>query len=215
MFGGTGCQPVGFGGSPKQSFKSGVRCAKLLSARCRQLQAGSLRSPRKEVLTRNQNPVWIGHMKTKTIVLTLALCFAAGTVCFAANPQMGTWKLNEAKSKFTPGTTKNTMVVYEASGNEVKVTVNGVDAKGKSAHNEWTGKFDGKNYPVTGDPTSDARSYKKIDDRTLELTVWHHGRIMTTGRVVVSADGKSRTVTTNGTDAKGKKFANTAVYNKQ
>src|SRR5260370_11666508 len=97
------------------------------------------------------------------------------------------------------------MVVYEAAGNDVKVTVNGVDAKGKSTHNEWTGNFDGKNYPVTGDPTSEARSYKKIDDRTLELTVWHHGRIMTTGRVVVSADGKSRTVTTNGTDAKGKR----------
>ena len=167
------------------------------------------------MLTRNQNPVLIGHMKTKTIVLTLALCFAAGAACFAANPQMGTWKLNEAKSKFTPGTTKNTMVVYEASGNEVKVTVNGVDAKGKASHNEWTGKFDGKNYPVTGDPTSDARSYKKIDDRTLELTLWHHGRVMGTGRIVVSADGKSRTVTTNGTDAKGKSFKNTAVYDKQ
>ena len=154
-------------------------------------------------------------MKTKTIGLTLALCFAAGTVCFAASPQMGTWKLNEAKSKFTPGTTKNTMVVYEASGNEVKVTVNGVDAKGKASHNEWTGKFDGKNYPVTGDPTSEARSYKKIDDRTLELTVWNHGRVNATGRIVVSADGKSRTVTTSGTDAKGKKFTNTAVYDKQ
>jgi len=167
------------------------------------------------VLTRNQNPALIGHMKTKTIGLTLAFCFLAGAACFAADPQMGHWKLNEAKSKFTPGTTKNTMVVYEASGNEVKVTVNGVDAKGKSTHNEWTGKFDGKNYPVTGDPTSEARSYKKIDDHTLALTIWHHGRVMGTGRIVVSADGKSRTVTTNGTDAKGKSFKNTAVYDKQ
>src|SRR6266478_4416381 len=141
-------------------------------------------------------------MKTKTIVLTLALCFAAGTVCFAADPQMGHWKLNEAKSKFAPGSPKNTMVVYEAAGNEVKVTVDGVDAKGKSAHNEWTGKFDGKNYPVTGDPTSEARSYKKIDDRTLELTVWHHGRVMATGRIAVSADGKSRTATVSGTTPK-------------
>ena len=154
-------------------------------------------------------------MKTKTIGLTLAISFLAGAPCFAANPQMGHWKLNEAKSKFTPGTTKNTMVVYEAAGNEVKVTVDGIDAKGKSTHNVWTGNFDGKNYPVTGDPTSDARSYKKINDRTLELTFWHHGRVTATGRIVVSADGKSRTVTTNGTDAKGKKFANTAVYDKQ
>jgi hypothetical protein len=168
----------------------------------------------KKTLTENQNPVLIAHMKTKNLGLTLAICFLAGAACFAADPQMGTWKLNEAKSKFDPGTPKNTMVVYEAAGNEVKVTVNGVDAKGKSAHNEWTGKFDGKNYPVTGDPTSDARSYKKIDDRTLALTVWHHGRVTATGRIMVSADGKSRTVTTNGTDANGKKIKSTAVYDK-
>jgi hypothetical protein len=169
----------------------------------------------KKILTENQNPVLIAHMKTKTFGLTLAICFLAGAVCFAANPQMGSWKLNEAKSKFVPGSPKNTMVVYEAAGDGVKVTVNGVDAKGKPTHNEWTGKFDGKNHPVTGDPTSEARSYKKIDDRTLELTVWYHGRILTTGRIVVSADGKSRTVTTNGIDAAGKRFKNTAVYDKQ
>jgi len=169
----------------------------------------------KKILTENQNPVLIGRMKTKTLGLTLAICLLAGATCFAADPQMGHWKLNEAKSKFAPGSPKNTMVVYEAAGDEVKVTVNGVDAKDKSTHNQWTGKFDGKNYPVIGDPTSEARSYKKIDDRTLELTVWYHGRILTTGRIVVSADGKSRTVTTNGTDAKGKRFKNTAVYDKQ
>jgi hypothetical protein len=168
----------------------------------------------KKILTKNQNPVLIAHMKRKTIGLTLAICFLAGAACYAADPQMGHWKLNEPKSKFDPGTPKNTMVVYAAAGNEVKVTVDGVDAKGKSTHNEWTGKFDGKNYPVTGDPTSDARSYKKIDDRTLALTVWHHGRVMATGRIVVSADGKSRTVATNATDAKGKKTKSTAVYDK-
>jgi hypothetical protein len=169
----------------------------------------------KKILTENRNPVLIAHMKTKTFGLTLTICFLTGAACFAANPQMGSWKLNEAKSKFAPGSPKNAMVVYEAAGDGVKVTVNGVDAKGKSTHNEWTGKFDGKNHPVTGDPTSEARSYKKIDDRTLELTVWHHGRILTTGRIAVSADGKSRTVTTNGIDAKGKRFKNTAVYDKQ
>ena len=154
-------------------------------------------------------------MRTKTIGLTLAFCFLAGAACFAADPQMGHWKLNEAKSKFMPGTAKNTMVVYEAAGNEVKVTVDGVDANGKSTHNEWTGKVDGKNYPVIGDPTSEARSYKKIDDRTLQLTLWYHGRVMATGRIVVSADGKSRTVAINGTDAKGKKVKNTSVYDKE
>ncbi len=154
-------------------------------------------------------------MKAKTIVLTLALYFVAAAVCFASDLQMGTWKLNEAKSKLAPGVSKNSTVVYEAAGDNVKVTVDGTDRDGKPAHNEWTGKFDGKDYPVTGDPDSDARSYKKVDDRTLELTVKKGGKVTFTGRIVASADGKTRTVTTSGTDSQGKKFKNTAVYDKQ
>ena len=154
-------------------------------------------------------------MKTKTIVMTLALCFAAGAVCFASDVQIGTWKLNEAKSKLAPGLPKNNTVIYQATGDNVKVTVDGTDLDGKPTHNEWTGKFDGKDYPVSGDPSSDARSYKKIDDRTLELTVKKGGKVTTTGRIVVSADGKARTVATSGTDPQGKKFKSTAVYDKQ
>ena len=154
-------------------------------------------------------------MKTKTIGLTLAISFLAGAACFAANPQMGTWKLNEAKSKVTHGMVKNNTVVYQSVLFDVKVTIDGTDEKGKSTHNEWKGKFDGKDYPVTGDPTSDARSYKKIDDRTLELTVKKNGKVTVTGRIVVSADGKNRTVNVSGTTPKGKKFKNTAVYDKQ
>ena len=153
-------------------------------------------------------------MKSKTIVVTLALCFLAGAACFAS-PQMGTWKLNEAKSKIAPGMPKNNTVVYEAAGDNVKVTVDGTDADGKPTHNEWTGKFDGKDYPVTGDPTSDARSYKKVDDRTLKLIIKKDGKVTVTGRIVVAADGKSRTVTVSGTDAQGKKFKSMSAYDKQ
>jgi hypothetical protein len=154
-------------------------------------------------------------MKTKTIASTLAVCFLTGAACFAADPQMGTWKLNEAKSKIKAGTTKNTMVVYEAAGDKVKVTTNGIDARGKAMQTQWTGKFDGRDYPVTGDSTSDARSYKKRDDRTLEFNSMYHGRLVGSGRIVVSADGKSRTVVVNGTDRDGKSFKNVAVYDKQ
>ena len=88
-------------------------------------------------------------MKVRSIVLILALCFVGVAVCSAADAQMGTWKLNEAKSKFAPGTPKNTTVVYEAAGERVKVTIDGIGSDGKPMHNEWTGKFDGKDYPVT------------------------------------------------------------------
>src|SRR5271157_1793435 len=95
------------------------------------------------------------HMRIRTILLTLATLFAAVVACFAAGDvNMGTWKLNEAKSKISPGTAKNVTVVYAPAGDAVKVTVDGVDADGKPAHNEWTGKFDGKDYPVTGDPAA-------------------------------------------------------------
>lgn len=154
-------------------------------------------------------------MKGIVILLTLAALFVGVTVCLADNPQMGTWKLNEAKSKFSPGATKNNTVVYEAAGDSVKVTVDGIDGAGNPSHNEWTGKFDGKYYPVTGDPTSDMRSYRKINNHTLALTAKKGGKVTLTGRIVVSANGRTRTVTTTGTDSKGKKVSNKAVYDKQ
>jgi hypothetical protein len=168
----------------------------------------------KKILTENQNPVLMGHMKIKTIGLTVAFCFLAGAVCFAADPQMGTWKLNETKSKATPGMGKITVVVYKSMFGQVKATVDGIDEKGKPTHNEWTGRFDGKDYPVTGDPNSDARSYTKVNDRTLDFAVKKGGKTTATGRIVVDADGKSRTVTASGTDPKGKKFKSTSVYDK-
>ena len=155
-------------------------------------------------------------MKAKPILLSLALCFAlSGAVCFASDVQIGTWKLNEAKSKLAPGMPKNHTVVYEAAGDNVKVTVDGTDSDGKPTHNEWTGKFDGKDHLVTGDPNSDVRSYTKIDDRTLGFNAKKGGKVTTSGRIVVSADGKSRTVTVSGTDSKGKKVSSIAVYDKQ
>ncbi len=92
-------------------------------------------------------------MRKKTILASLAVFLGGFALSLAAadNPWMGTWKLNEAKSKLAPGATKNHTVVYAAAGDNIKVTVDGVDKDGKPTHNEWTGKFDGKDYPVTGD----------------------------------------------------------------
>jgi hypothetical protein len=154
-------------------------------------------------------------MKARAIALTLATCVVGLTLCFAENANMGTWKLNEAKSNLGPSAPKNDTVVYEAAGDKVKVTVDGIGSDGKPTHNEWTGLFDGKDYPVSGDPNSDMRSYKKIDDHTLEFTAKNGGKVTISGRIAVAADGKSRTVTVKGTDPTGKKFTSTAVYDKQ
>ena len=155
-------------------------------------------------------------MKRMMCLLTFAVLFTAASACFAADDaNMGTWKLNEAKSKFSPGAAKNHSVVYEAAGDSIKVTVDGIGADGKPTHNEWTGKFDGKDYPITGDPSADTRSYKKVNARTMELTNKKAGKPVVTGKITVSADGKSRTVEVSGTDASGKKVTSTAVYDKQ
>ena len=153
-------------------------------------------------------------MRVKVIVLALAVIFASVVVGFADDPNMGTWKLNEAKSKFSPGAGKNHTVVYEAAGDMVKVTVDGTDSAGSPTHNEWTGNFDGKYYAVTGDPTSDMRRYRRINSRTLALTAKKGGKVVLTGRIGVSADGRRRTVTTKGTDSMGKPVRVTAVYDK-
>jgi hypothetical protein len=147
----------------------------------------------------------------KTIGLILTLCFFGAAFCFADDPQMGTWKLNETKSKFAPGVPKIQTVVYETVGDGVKITVDGTDKEGKPTHSEWTGKFDGKDYPVTGDPTSDMRSYTKVGDRVLKLTVKKGGNVTAAGRVVVSPDGKTRMVTATEAGA----FRAKAIYDKQ
>lgn len=154
-------------------------------------------------------------MKARTTILVLLVCLVAGAMCFASDVNMGTWKLNDAKSKIAPGMGKNDTVVYEAAGDNVKVTVDGTDSAGKATHNEWTGAFDGKDYAVSGDPTSDMRSYKRINAHTLELTDKKDGKTTFTARIVVSADGKSRTVTLKATDANGKMVKSVAVYDKQ
>ena len=153
-------------------------------------------------------------MKAKTIALTISLVFVSVALGFQDNPHMGTWKLNEAKSQFA-GKARNQTVVYEAAGDQIKITVDGVDENGNAVHNEWTGKFDGKDYAVTGDANSDMRSYRMIDKNTLELKGTKGGKPTVNGRIVVSQDGKTRTVSPTTTDAQGKKIKNVAVYDKQ
>jgi len=154
-------------------------------------------------------------MKIKTIVFTLAVFFASAVVCAAQSPHMGTWKLNEAKSHFSKGATKNNTVMYEAAGAQTKVTVDGTAADGSAVHSEWTGKFDGKYYAVTGSATGDMRSYARVNSRTLRFHEKKDGNVVLNGTITVSRNGKSRTVTTTSKNAAGKWMTNVAVYDKQ
>lgn len=154
-------------------------------------------------------------MKIQICLFALAVFLGSAFVCSAQNAQMGTWKLNEAKSKLAKGGPKNTSVVYEAAGDMIKATIDGVDAAGNATHNEWTGKFDGKYYDETGNPAGDKRSYRRVNNRTLSMREKKGDKIVTTATITVAANGKSRTVTSDGTNAEGKRFHNFAVYDKQ
>jgi len=173
------------------------------------------------------------EMKNKTIVLSLGLILVASGL-YAADPFEGTWKLNESKSQLTRGTDKDTKIVYNSRliRDKVTVTADGVEGDGTPIHSQWKGKFDGKDYKVTGDPDADMRSYKKINDRTLFMTAKKSGEVVAQGLIVVSADGKSQDVTLTSPDAvmsvyreKGKEkttekakekgFRNKAIYDKE
>ena len=153
-------------------------------------------------------------MKTKTIGLTLLLSVAAAAICFANNPTLGTWKLNEAKSTFGDGAGKTTLVVWEKLHGENKCTVDGTDADGRKTHSVWTGKLDGKDYPITGDAQSDTRSFKKTGENTLEMVSKKDGKAVGDGKIVVAADGKTRTVTSTIRNAQGVKVTSTLFYDK-
>lgn len=130
--------------------------------------------------------------------------------------QMGTWKLNEAKSKLVPGTGKNTTVIYSAAkGDKIKVTVEGVDKDGKTVHSTWVGMFDGKAYPVKNNPSYDAVAYTMVNDRTNDIMATKQGKKVWSGTITVAKDGKSRVVEVSGKDAAGKTFKSHAVYDKE
>lgn len=154
-------------------------------------------------------------MKTKTTLLAVFVCLFAMAMYAAESPNMGTWKLNEAKSKIPAGTTKNTTVIYSADGDNIKVTTDGVDGKGQPVHTEWVGKFDGKDYPVTGAEAGTTRAYKMINERKMDFVGKANGKETLHGTIEVARDGKSRTVDIEGTGRDGKKIKSKGVYDKQ
>jgi len=153
------------------------------------------------------------------VVAFLALCLVALSPLSGftqTDPFIGTWKLNLAKSKFSPGPPpKSQTVTYEAVGEGVKLTVKLTDAEGKIVENQSTANYDGKDYPVTGIPDWDTIARKRIDAYKMEITHKKAGKVVSTATSVVSKDGKTRTGTEKGVNAKGEKISNTLVYEKQ
>jgi hypothetical protein len=153
-------------------------------------------------------------MKRRQMIMALAV-LAVPAVLMAADARVGTWKYDAAKSKFDPGPAyKSRTVKIEAAGEGIKVAVDGVGADGKAQSYSYTVNYDGKDYPVTGNPLADSVAYKKVDDNTLEGTNKKGGQVVANVTVAVSKDAKTLTVTTKGKSDKGP-FTNVVVFDKQ
>jgi hypothetical protein len=151
----------------------------------------------------------------KRIFSIVSLCFFAATV-FGADLNLGTWKLNTAKSRYSPGPApKSEIGTFEQVGSDVRLKLDRIDAGGKPVHIEWVGRFDGKDYPSQGDTSSDMRSYRKIDEYTFEMVGKKDGKIVRRVTIAYSRDGKTRTNAVTGTNASGQGINNVQVYDRQ
>jgi hypothetical protein len=149
-------------------------------------------------------------------VVVLALA-ASGAVLAETDAHMGTWKLNVAKSKFAPGQEiKSETRTYESTGDGYKFSGERVAADGSTHPEGFSVKYDGKDYPITGDPSgADTLAVKLIDANHIESTLKKGGKVLYTSRVVVSKDGKIMTITSKGTNTSGQTFNTSLVYDKQ
>jgi len=132
------------------------------------------------------------------------------------DPAAGTWHLNVAKSKYDPGPApKSNVLVIEVAGDVNKVTTKGVAADGSPTATSYSVSLDGKDSPVTGTQDYDTIALKRISPNRIEGTRKLKGKAVQTYAREVSKDGKTMTVTTTGTNAKGEKINNVAVYEKK
>jgi hypothetical protein len=159
----------------------------------------------------------------RDITLTMTLiCLAA--VLSTTFPRIGlaqnlvgtTWKLNLAKSTFNPGPPpRSATLSYQAEGQGVRATNEGVNAQGNPTKGVLLIITDGKSYPITGSAAFDAGSYKQVDGLTVEGTRTKDGKLMETFTRVLSAHGKTLTLTGTGVNASGQQYNYVSVYDKQ
>jgi hypothetical protein len=156
-------------------------------------------------------------MKKSIVVVAAVLLIAlAWSSAAAADQHSGTWKMNPAKSKYSPGpVAKSVNLKIEADEKSVKIDAEGTDGDGNPTHVAYDAKFDGKDYPITGIPNADTVSVKRVGGDTIQATMKKGDQVVMTVTSKVSTDGKTRTSTFHGKDAQGRTVHNVVVYDKQ
>ena len=148
------------------------------------------------------------HALAVLALLTLGIVVTAQT----PDPAIGKWTLNVAKSKFTPGPAPKSMTATISAGAAYKVVVEAVSADGAKVNWEYSAAFDGKPHPVKGNPDGDMVVAKRVNATTVETSYTLKGKPTTNNSRVVSADGKTMTVTSTGTNGQGQKINNVQVF---
>ncbi len=152
------------------------------------------------------------------VVLAALLTGSSTTSAQSPDPWIGTWKVNLAKSAYSPGpkpTVAGTVKMEPSSGG-FKTTIDGANAQGQPTHTETVGTFDSKDNPVKGaQAPKTTTALKRIDGRTFQAMGKVDGKPTVTTRVVISADGRTMTATQTGTNAQGQSVNNVIVADKQ
>jgi hypothetical protein len=159
-------------------------------------------------------------MREPLVLAVLAIVSATGGAAIAAaaapDPVIGTWQLNVSKSTFTPGPASKSQVrTYSQSGQSITLVIKTVGADGKEMTSQTTYQLDGKDYPVTGTPNYDSLAVTQVDGNTVNFTAKKAGKVVQTGSRTVSKDGRTLTLKSKGTTAKGEKSEDVLVFDKQ
>ena len=150
------------------------------------------------------------------LAAAMAAVLSVGIAAQKPDPASGAWKLDVAKSKFSPGpAAKSGMVTIDATATTRKVNAEGVTADGTPMKWGYTATIDGQEAPVTGNPDGDTISVKRVSPSSVETTLKKAGKVTIVNTATVSADGQTLTVTSKGTNAKGQTVNNVQVFEKQ
>ena len=149
-------------------------------------------------------------------LLSLVACAFPQPSLAQSSSLIGTWKINLEKSKFTPGTAPRSQTnTYQQDGQNIRGTVQTIDAQGNATTAVLMHIYDGQPHPVTGNPNYDARSYTRVDANTLISASMKAGKLVQVATIVISPDGKTFTTTSTGIQPSGLMGTNIQVYEKQ
>jgi hypothetical protein len=150
------------------------------------------------------------------VALGLVVVLAGTVLAQRGSSNLGTWKLNLAKSTFAPGTApKSSTFTNVVAGAGIKTTSDSVAADGTARHSEYTQVYDGKDYPIGNSLSGDVSAGTRINANTVTFVYKKDGKVTVTTTNVVSSDRKTYTITAKGTNTLGQTINSVAFYEKQ